>query len=90
VNDVGDAPFVAAALLLKEKYKHVIILTWNVKDYREDELWKRGIAVSTPEDFMRALKLGYMRTETVKKMRVGGRALRISKILLSVWKEGEE
>ena len=90
VKDVSDAPFVAAALLLKEKYENVIILTWNTKDYSEERLWEKGVAVSTPEEFMQALKLRYRRSETVKTIKTSGRILRINKILLSVWGEDKE
>ena len=48
VNDPKDAPYVALALKLRENHARVIILTYNKKDYKCEELRERGITVLTP------------------------------------------
>ena len=84
VNDKDDAVFVACALWLKGHYDAVVILTWNLKDYRANELEKIGIYTTTPEDFMRALRLKYQRAEIQEKSRLRGNTMRIYKVLISV------
>ena len=50
VNDPKDAPYVALALYLREQHKTVVILTYNKKDYKVDELVGNGIIVMTPRE----------------------------------------
>ncbi|WP_297535368.1 PIN domain-containing protein [Thermococcus sp.] len=59
VHDIGDAPFVACALMLKERYENVIILTWNVSDYATGKLRDAGIHVMTPVEFIKWIKERY-------------------------------
>ncbi|MFA4669459.1 hypothetical protein QDY65_02730 [Pyrococcus kukulkanii] len=56
VTDEADSPFVGVALLLKERYERVVILTWNIRDYLEEKLAKDGIFVTTPPEFLRRLR----------------------------------
>jgi len=90
VSDPGDAPFVATAIKLRENFKHVIILTWNTRDYKEDQLEKEDIYIGTPEDLMKALKLHYERHENIEKITTGKITKKIYKILMSVHKEKEQ
>ncbi len=48
VKDPADKWFAALALSLSKKYKEVVILTYNKKDYKCEELRERGITVITP------------------------------------------
>ncbi|MCE4601102.1 MAG: PIN domain-containing protein [Desulfurococcales archaeon] len=50
VRDPKDTPYVALALHLREHYKQVIILTYNKKDYKCEELQREGITVLTPRE----------------------------------------
>ena len=54
VRDPKDAPYVALALHLREHYKQVIILTYNKKDYKYEELQRNGITVLTPMEMNQA------------------------------------
>ncbi|WP_456393941.1 PIN domain-containing protein [Thermococcus sp.] len=58
VQDAADAPFVACALMLKEEYTNVVILTGNTKDYNVESLKNFGIQVITPSEFLRWVKEG--------------------------------
>ena len=49
-RDPDDAPFVALALYLLMIYKDVIILTWNISDYKREDLERLKIKVLTPRD----------------------------------------
>ncbi len=55
VNDPGDMDFVALAIKLQERYTEVVILTYNRKDYKVEELMKRGVRVLTPAEAVRIL-----------------------------------
>ncbi|BAA79231.1 hypothetical protein APE_0278 [Aeropyrum pernix K1] len=50
VKDLADADFAALALHLSEKYKNVILLTWNKNDYIENCLKAYGVILYTPSD----------------------------------------
>jgi len=52
VRDPDDAPFVALAFYLRSMYREVIILTWNVRDYKRDHLGELKINVLTPRDIL--------------------------------------
>ena len=58
VWDLADAPFVACALVLKKEYDGVILLTWNIKDYKARKLKNLGIQVITPSEFLKWIKEG--------------------------------
>lgn len=51
-------PFVACALALKNEYDDVILLTWNIKDYKARDLKNLGIQVITPSEFLKWTKEG--------------------------------
>ena len=55
VKDPGDIDFTALALKLRERYEHVSILTWNIRDYRADLLEQLGIRVLTPANAVKHL-----------------------------------
>ena len=54
VKDPADKWFAALALSLSKKYKKVVILTYNKKDYRIVELQGEGITVLTPREMNQA------------------------------------
>ena len=54
VNDPKDTPYVALALYLREQYETVVILTYNKKDYKVEELAGNGIIVMTPGELRQA------------------------------------
>ena len=58
VRDHADAPFVACALALKNEYDDVILLTWNIKDYKARDPKNLGIQVITPSEFLKWTKEG--------------------------------
>ena len=51
VGDPKDAPYVALALHLRGQYKQVVILTYNKRDYLQEELSGKGIRVMAPPEF---------------------------------------
>ncbi len=55
VKDPSDRWFVALALKLAEKHGMAVILTYNRKDYKVEELMKRGVRVLTPAEAVRIL-----------------------------------
>ena len=48
VNDESDAPFVAIALINKPCY----ILTYNIRDFKREELKKEGIIIVSPNEML--------------------------------------
>ncbi|MCE4604347.1 MAG: putative toxin-antitoxin system toxin component, PIN family [Aeropyrum sp.] len=54
-RDPDDAPFVALALHLRTVYEDVIILTWNISDYKGSDLERLKIRVLTPRDIETAI-----------------------------------
>jgi predicted nucleic acid-binding protein len=48
VFDPKDTPYVAVALHLRARYREVVILTYNKRDYRVGELERMGVRVLTP------------------------------------------
>jgi predicted nucleic acid-binding protein len=48
VNDENDAPFVSIALINKPCY----ILTYNIRDFKREELKKEGILVFSPNEML--------------------------------------
>ena len=48
VRDVKDAPYVAVALYLLEKFESVTILTFNIRDYDVRALKNKGVVVKNP------------------------------------------
>jgi len=55
VRDLDDAFFVASALLLRERYPRVVLLSWNLKDYDLDSLARLQIDVLTPPRYAREI-----------------------------------
>ena len=56
VYDPGDTPYVALALHLKKRHRQVMILTYNVDDYKVAELAEIGILVTIPSDINKRLE----------------------------------
>ncbi|USG99105.1 hypothetical protein K1720_06030 [Thermococcus argininiproducens] len=83
-NDKDDAVFVACALAIRESYEHVILLTWNLKDYQNKELEKNRIYTVTPEEFLRTLRLKYQREEKINEISSRNTIAKLYKILISV------
>ena len=50
-RDPGDKHFVALALELRRRYREVVILTYNKRDYLGEELSGKGIRVMAPPEF---------------------------------------
>ena len=50
VSDPSDAPYAALALCLAEKHGRAVILTYNRRDYKLEELEKHNIKVLTPRE----------------------------------------
>ena len=50
VRDPKDTPYVALALYLRRKHRQAIILTYNKKDYKHEELEKKDITTLTPRE----------------------------------------
>ncbi|ALL00808.1 hypothetical protein Pyrde_0758 [Pyrodictium delaneyi] len=55
VRDLDDAFFVASALLLRERYPRVILLSWNLRNYDLDSLARLQIEVLTPPRYAREI-----------------------------------
>ena len=88
-RDPNDWAYVALALYLRRKYEHVLILTWNKDDFREEELEKLGIVVSTPEELLKALRLRYQRVDEAKIKKISGIPFKVYRVLISVLPEEE-
>ena len=50
VHDPSDAPYVAAALHLHQTHPKTYLLTFNTKDFKVEELRKKGVIIVKPED----------------------------------------
>lgn len=50
-RDPGDKHFVALALELRSRYREVVILTYNKRDYLQEELSRKSIRVMAPPEF---------------------------------------